>query len=268
MYFLRLPQTWIRSNTATGVWVNEVVERSEGYGDATICSPFLFFLNACLHRQATVPRITPKVTVMQGSHTPPCLIMAKLIQITGQPSVTEPGTRVAITLDCDIFFFICFCIYSSSLCVVYVCVYMWKRTYMHVRVEARGRCQMSSWAILCLMKLGLLRSLSWLTNEIQGSTCLGLPRAGSQTPPLCLALECLGSKLSSSHLHNKRLTRWATFLVPFFRTLSLFRSLIVQSVIDCLLWSLKGEGTVRAEWELALLYLEELQSSGRQLMLN
>ena len=62
--------------------VNEVVERSEGYKDATICSPFLFFLNACLHRQATVPRITPKVTVMQGSHTPPCLIMAKLIQIT------------------------------------------------------------------------------------------------------------------------------------------------------------------------------------------
>lgn len=188
--------------------------------------------------------------------------------ITGQPSVTEPGTRVAITLDCDIFFFICFCIYSISLCVVYVCVHMWKHTYMHVRVEARGWCQMSSWAILCLVKLGLLRSLSWLTNEIQGSACLCLPRAGSQAPPLCLTLECLGPKLSSSHFHSKRLTHWATFLVPFFWTLSLFRSLIVQSVIDCLLWSLKGEGTVRAEWELALLYLEELRSSGRQLMLN
>lgn len=91
-----------------------------------------------LHRQATVPMITTKVTVMQESHTPPCLIMAELIQITGQPSVTEPGTRVTITLDCDIFFFICFCIYSSSLCVVYGCVHMWKRTNMHVRVEARG----------------------------------------------------------------------------------------------------------------------------------
>lgn len=135
-------------------------------------------------------------------------------------------------------------------------------------VEARGWCQISSWAILCLMKLVLLRSLSWLTNEIQGSACLCLPRAGSQAPPLCLALVCLGSRLSSSHLNNKCLTYWTTFLVPFFQTLSLFRSLIVQSVIDCLLWSLKGEGMVHAEWKLALLYLEELQSSGRQLMLN
>lgn len=180
MYFLLLPKTWIQRNTATRVWVNEVVERSEGCGDgaATICSPFLFFFNACLHREATVPRITPKVTVTQGSHTPPCLIMEKLMWITGQPSVTEPGTRMAITLDCDIFFFICFCIYSISLCVVYVCVHMWKRTYMHMRVEARGWWQMSFWAILCLVKLGLLRSLSWLANKIQGSACLYLPKLG------------------------------------------------------------------------------------------
>lgn len=149
--------------------------------------------------------------------------------------------------------FLCLFLHLLNFFVCGICVCTYLETHIYARV-CRGQSLMPDvflgHSLPCEARTP---QVSQLVNQWDPRICLSLPpQAGSQAPPLCLALECLGSKLSSPLLHNTRLTHWVTFLVPFFRTLSLFRSPIVQSVIDCLLWSLKGEGTVRAEWELAL----------------
>lgn len=146
--------------------------------------PFVFFyFNAIFIKR-------PVSTVTQGKHTPPCVIMARLMHISEHTQHKARGRRGGNHCH-DALVSVCLCIYWRFYAVhVYLCV--GENTCVQ-RPEADAWCLSPSFSALS-SQTGTLHvswdsplHLSWLTNGLQASICLCLPRAGSQAPATCLA---------------------------------------------------------------------------------